>query len=88
MNLAHRARNYLNNAFLKSKQNANMPITKALLKYDQLNFTLLILEYVEPEFLTTLCRETFYWMVIITSELFINAGNWFIKYWGSAFIFL
>jgi len=58
MNLAHRARNYLNNAFLKSKQNANMPITKALLKYDQLNFTLLILEYVEPEFLTT--RETFY----------------------------
>ncbi len=58
INLARRMRSYLNNAFLKSKQNANMPITKALLKYDQLNFTLLILEYVEPEFLTT--RETFY----------------------------
>ena len=29
-----------------------MPITRALLKYDQSNFTLLILEYVEPEFLT------------------------------------
>ena len=35
-----------------------MPITKALLKYDQLNFTLLILEYVEPQSLTI--RETFY----------------------------
>ena len=37
-----------------------MPITKALLKYDQLNFTLLILEYVEPQSLTI--RETFYMM--------------------------
>ena len=27
-------KNYLNPAFLKSKQNINMPITKALLKYD------------------------------------------------------
>lgn len=58
INLASRMRNYLNKAFLKSKQNANMPITRALLKYDHLNFTLLILEYVEPEFLTV--RETFY----------------------------
>nr|YP_009072337.1 GIY-YIG endonuclease [Sclerotinia borealis]AIJ56792.1 GIY-YIG endonuclease [Sclerotinia borealis] len=47
MNLASRMRNYLNKAFLKSKQNANMPITKALLKYDHSNFSLLILEYVE-----------------------------------------
>jgi len=58
INLASRMRNYLNNTFLKSKQNLNMPIVKALLKYDQLNFTLLILEYVEAEFLTI--RETFY----------------------------
>lgn len=58
INLASRMRNYLNKAFLKSKQNDNMPITKALLKYDQSNFTLLIIEYVEPEFLVT--RETFY----------------------------
>ena len=35
-----------------------MPTTKALLKYDQLNFTLLILEYVEPQSLTI--GETFY----------------------------
>jgi hypothetical protein len=41
-------RNYLNNTFLKSKQNVNMPIVRALLKYDQSNFTLLILEYIEP----------------------------------------
>ena len=58
INLVSRMRNYLNKAFLKSKQNANIPITKALLKYNYSNFTLLILEYVEPEFLTS--RETFY----------------------------
>jgi group I intron endonuclease len=51
-------RNYLNNAYLKSKQNINMPITRALLKYDQSNFSLLILEYVEPASL--IVRETFY----------------------------
>ena len=32
-------RNYLNKSFLKSKPNANMPITKALLKYDHSNFS-------------------------------------------------
>ena len=58
INLASRTRNYLNKAFLKSKQNINMPITKALLKYDQSNFCFLILEYVEPVSLTA--RETFY----------------------------
>jgi group I intron endonuclease len=51
-------RNYLNNNFLNSKQNSNMPIVKALLKYDQANFSLLILEYVEPLSLTI--RETYY----------------------------
>ena len=58
INLASRMRNYLNNSFLKSKQNSNMPIVKALLKYDQSNFTVLILEYVEIESLTI--RETYY----------------------------
>lgn len=58
INLASRMKNYLNNAFLKSKQNVNMPIVKALLKYNQSNFSLLILEYVKPESLTV--RETFY----------------------------
>jgi len=61
--LASRMRNYLNKAFLKSKQNANMPITRSLLKYDYSNFSLLILEYVEAEFLTS--RETFYLANII-----------------------
>jgi len=51
-------KNYLNNSFLKSKQNINMPIVKALLKYGQSNFSLLILELVEAENLTT--RETYY----------------------------
>jgi len=58
INLASRMRNYLNNTFLKSRQNINMPIVKALLKYNQENFTLLILEYVEPDYLTV--RETYY----------------------------
>jgi group I intron endonuclease len=51
-------KNYLNTAFLKSRLNVNMPIVKALLKYDQSNFTLLILEYVESDMLTV--RETYY----------------------------
>lgn len=58
INLASRMKNYLNNTFLKARQNANMPIVKALLKYDQSNFTLHILEYVEPKCLTV--RETYY----------------------------
>jgi group I intron endonuclease len=58
INLASRMKNYLNNTFLKSRQNINMPIVKALLKYDQSNFTLLILEYADAKSLTI--RETFY----------------------------
>ncbi len=58
INIASRMRNYLNNVFLKSKKNNNMPIVKALLKYDQSNFSLWILEYVEHSTLTN--RETFY----------------------------
>jgi hypothetical protein len=40
INLANRMRNYLNTSFLKSKQNANMPIIKALLKHGHSNFSL------------------------------------------------
>jgi group I intron endonuclease len=58
INLASRMKNYLNNTFLKSRQNANMPIVKALLKYGQSNFTLLILEHVELKFLID--RETYF----------------------------
>jgi hypothetical protein len=39
-NLSNRMRSYLNNNFLKSKNNFNMPITKAMLKYNQVNFSL------------------------------------------------
>jgi group I intron endonuclease len=63
INLASRMKNYLNNTFLKSRQNSNMPIVKALLKYGQSNFSVLILEYVEPENLTT--RETLYITLVI-----------------------
>ena len=58
INLASRMRNYLNTTFLKSKQNINMPIVKALLKYNLYNFKLLILEYVDLKNL--IIRETYY----------------------------
>lgn len=58
VNLSGRMKNYLNNAFLKSKSNNNMPITKALLKYGQDNFAVLIVQYVDLENLAV--RETYY----------------------------
>ena len=58
INLASRTKNYLNTTFLKSRQNVNMPIVKALLKYGQSNFSLLILEYADANNLSI--RETFY----------------------------
>ena len=58
INLASRMRNYLNTSFLKSKQNINMPVIKALLKYNPSNFKLLILEFVDLKNLTI--RETYY----------------------------
>lgn len=54
INLASRMKNYLNNTFLKSKQNINMPIVKALLKYGQDNFSLLILDHADAKSLTIL----------------------------------
>ncbi|MCZ6919774.1 MAG: GIY-YIG nuclease family protein [Rickettsia endosymbiont of Ixodes persulcatus] len=77
INLASRMRNYLNKAFLKSKQNANMPITRSLLKYDYSNFTLLILEYVKPEFLTS--RETFLYHPYYTLLQCIKARLFFFR---------
>lgn len=58
INLASRMRNYLNNTFLKSKKNHNMPIVKALLKYGQNNFAVMIVEYVDVKNLSI--RETYY----------------------------
>lgn len=63
INIAGRMKNYLNNSFLKSKQNSNMPITKDLLKYNQSNFSLSILEYVDIKDLTK--RETYYITLLI-----------------------
>lgn len=58
INLAGRMRNYLNTSFLKSKQNMNMPIIKALLKYGHSTFSLWILERTELNELAI--RETKY----------------------------
>lgn len=48
INISGRMKNYLNTKFLKLKRNANMPISKALLKYGYDNFSLIIIEY-SPE---------------------------------------
>ena len=45
INIKNRIKNYLNNSFLKSKQNSNMPIIKALIKYGPESFAVLIIEY-------------------------------------------
>nr|YP_009710789.1 GIY-YIG endonuclease [Macrolepiota fuliginosa]QFZ98737.1 GIY-YIG endonuclease [Macrolepiota fuliginosa] len=58
VNIERRMKSYLNNSFLKSKQNSNMPITLALSKYGQEHFAVLIVEYVDIENLTL--RETYY----------------------------
>ena len=56
-------KNYLNTTFLKSKQNINMAIVKGLLKYDQSNFKLLILEFVDIKYLTI--RETYFITLVL-----------------------
>lgn len=58
ININSRIKNYLNNNNLKNSKNINMPIVKAILKYGQLNFSLLILEYVNVKNLAS--RETFF----------------------------
>lgn len=58
IHLASRIKNYLNTSFIKNSKNVNMPIIKALIKYDHSNFSLLILEYVDIKILTA--KETFY----------------------------
>lgn len=49
INLKNRIQSYLNNSYLNNVKNANMPIIKALFKYGQNNFAILIVEYTETE---------------------------------------
>lgn len=62
VNLSSRMKNYLNKSFLKSRQNTNMPIVKALLKYGPFHFTFSILEYTNYRYLTA--RETYFILCI------------------------
>jgi group I intron endonuclease len=57
IDIAGRMKNYLNISYLKSRKNLNMPIVKALLKYEHGNFALIIIEYLPESDLLT--RETF-----------------------------
>ncbi len=72
INLASRMKNYLNTSFLKSRQNSNMPITKALLKYGPENFSLWILEYAEVREISI--RETIYITQIMPYYNVLKAG--------------
>lgn len=58
INLSVRMRNYLNTTFLKNRKKSNMPIIKSLLTYGYDNFAVLIVEFVDVEYLTS--RETYY----------------------------
>jgi group I intron endonuclease len=58
VNMEHIMKSYLNNSFLKSNKNSNMPITLALSKYMQEHFAVLIVECVNIENLTKV--ETYY----------------------------
>jgi len=53
-NIEGRMKSYLNNSYIKSKQNCNMPITLALYKYGQEHFAVLIVEYIDIKNLTIL----------------------------------
>lgn len=60
INIANRMRSYLNKSHLESKDNKNMPICKALQKYEATNFSLWIIEFTkdlairETNFITTI----------------------------------
>jgi group I intron endonuclease len=58
-NIASRMRNYLNNSYLMSIKNKNMPISRGLLKYGQQNFAVLIIEYCNLDVISL--QET-YWI--------------------------
>lgn len=58
INIEHRMKSYLNKAFLKSKNNSNSPIIKALSKYGPEHFAILIIQYADIEKLAEL--ETYY----------------------------
>ena len=58
INIEQRMKSYLNNSFLKNKQNSNSPIIKALSKYGQEHFAVLIVKYVGIENLTE--QETYF----------------------------
>jgi group I intron endonuclease len=59
INISGRMKNYFNKSYLSLKQNLNMPICKALLKYDYVSFALIILEYL-PEY--ELKERESYWI--------------------------
>ena len=45
ISIKERMKNYLNRSYLNLQQNYNMPISKALLKYNYDSFSLIIIEY-------------------------------------------
>jgi group I intron endonuclease len=63
----------LNISLLKSKQNANMLITKALLKHGHEYFSVVIIEYIDPDSLSE--RETYWILKLKTYYNLLKYGN-------------
>ena len=71
-NILGRINNYMNNSYLKSKKNSNIPFSKALLAHGQENFCLIIVEYVPKVELNT--REMF-WISLLKPYYNIGLGG-------------
>jgi group I intron endonuclease len=70
-NILGRMNNYLNNSYLKDKKN-NQVFPRALLKYGQNNFCLIIIEYIPIDLLDT--REIF-WIALLKPYYNLTKGG-------------
>lgn len=71
-NILGRINNYLNNRYLNSHQNSNIPFTKALLKHGQRGFCLIIIEYVSVD---KLSEREIYWISILNPYYNVLRGG-------------
>lgn len=73
-NLLGRVNQYLNNAYLKSHKSSNMPFCKALLKYGQVGFCFIIIEYSTFDLVWGL---EYIWINILKPYYNVNIGRVF-----------
>lgn len=71
-NIIGRFNNYLNNSFLQAHKNSNAPFIKALLKYGQSGFGVIILEYVPVR---KLSEREIYWIFKLDPYYNVTSGG-------------